>query len=627
MDNEPKEALPLQEYLECYPSPSKGIIASGDENILQEYGEDLMPGAELIFKREVKYSLDIALYEDGNKTFTGQLPVEFKGRFHILPYDPQTEDISESHIFRTVSDLIKAFPSYAEPTCSWYNTTIPEWSLEKGMQLKLLRITVKNKEKMLECKRLGQTRVMYLPMSCIADFKVLSDNNDYTVTELCGLLPRRRRIRASKSYKDLDTVGLPSGYRGDIFIEQPEAFIEVSPAVNPDVIIGLPCNVTMSILPVIDQNILVLNSFAQVHKSQLPVIARVATWEEESNILENHLIKPGVDLIIHGWTRQAKVLARTGKDFYSIPLTYGGKFIMKPKTFTGVTQLDRAHPNYMLKVLINPDPSIPLGIGDLVKVKRGDTLKKKKGNRDQANYVLCEKYDQQGKPTTSVKLPLTAQLEFEEVNDKTLYPIRDLVEFVQDHELEVELKVPSPDQKFRDKDLPGQVGITLTDNITESAVYCSVDVADAPAFHIPLRTLLYLTVIGRIQKEESPLLMKRNPRLSTMDRCTELLAPHVYEALQTRVRMSGSPGSLVSIPMSPGYELPNTVTANRPSTSATAYSYETWNAPATVTERKLEYHSNPSSNIEATVLKARAPLPPTPSREAEIITTERKQVW
>ena len=69
---------------------------------------------------------------------------------------------------------------------------------------------------------------------------------------------------------------------------------------------------------------LLLNNFATNNRSLFPLVARVTGWQEETPILERHLVRPGVEIVIHGWTRQSKVLATCGKQGYAIPVTYQG---------------------------------------------------------------------------------------------------------------------------------------------------------------------------------------------------------------------------------------------------------------------------------------------------------------
>ena len=65
-----------------------------------------------------------------------------------------------------------------------------------------------------------------------------------------------------------------------------------------------------------------LAEFAAGHRSHFPVVARVGDWAEETSILENHFVKPGVELVIHGWTKQSKIVCEAPSGFYAIPLTY-----------------------------------------------------------------------------------------------------------------------------------------------------------------------------------------------------------------------------------------------------------------------------------------------------------------
>ena len=95
----------------------------------------------------------------------------------------------------------------------------------------------------------------------------------------------------------------------------------------------------------------------------------------------------------------------------------------------------------------------------------------------------------------------------------------------------VELVTISRDQKIVDLDIPVARPILLLKHIVEPAIYVSVNTLDSPAFHIPLRTQIYVDVVQQLEKEDSPLLTQDNPRLSTLDRCVEILPGDVFNNL------------------------------------------------------------------------------------------------
>lgn len=300
-----------------------------------------------------------------------------------------------------------------------------------------------------------------------------------------------------------------------------------------------------------------LNTFVTHNRSRFPLLVRVTDWKEETSILENHVVRPGVELVVHGWTRQTKVLAKAGGLYYAVPLTYGGQFHVRAKTFSGAVQLWNARPKSRLRV-VKPDVEDPnlVAVGDLVRLKRPqdeddddyplDGGDRRRFVRETKKFLRCEKFHPSSASSTDFRIPLSCSARFEEVledfpaNPDSVH-IRELVQTLSYRDVEVELVSPSPDRPAKDRDLPETAPILLSDNVTEQAVYVSVESPTAPAFHLPLRTLIYVTIVRVLDKRCSPLLTKQAPKLSTLDRCVELLPPEVFDSLRPSQRSFESP--------------------------------------------------------------------------------------
>ena len=50
-----------------------------------------------------------------------------------------------------------------------------------------------------------------------------------------------------------------------------------------------------------------LGSFVANSRGLFPVLVRVVDWSEETTTLENHFVRPGVELVLHGPTKHTKV--------------------------------------------------------------------------------------------------------------------------------------------------------------------------------------------------------------------------------------------------------------------------------------------------------------------------------
>ena len=540
--------LSLQEFLESFPPPQMGRIVEGytpEFDTIDAF--NIQKGAVLKFHNKANTSVLLSFRDPWSGGGAGDwvkvtLPVESSGKFKLFSYDPPSDDHSLNHIYETVEDLIAAFPIYVQANSSYGDKQLyPTDSFDSGDHLKLIRLVFRSGEKSLECRLLTESRLLLLPLDCVGNFTALPDQQEYMLADLAAMVPRRRRLRLSSDLgnKPHRIPGLPAKFDGDMFMEEPNTFVEASPVNEPGLIIGLPHDINMQVSPdemAFDRGQL-LNHFAVINRNLFPVVVRVTDWDEETSILENHYVRPGVELVMHGWTRQSKILARSKDRYFAIPLTYQGLFKLKPQTFFGVSDLENAHPSYKLRVkeLDDAYPDVPVAIGDILLIKREDPTSKKNNRNEkdgEIKFLRCEKVDSFGKGR-EVHLPMAANMEVEEVlADQDQYLVRELVTFVTEQETTVELIQPSTDQKYRDRDLPVGKPIVLCDFVVEPAVYVSVDQPSAPAFHVPLRTLLYVTVVEQLEMSSSPLLTKQNPKLSTLDRCVEVLPLDVYNALK-----------------------------------------------------------------------------------------------
>lgn len=510
----------------------------------------------------------------------------------MLPYDPVSSDTSPLHVFPTVSELIQAFPLYVRcnraisknstigqgnqlPWSQGYNrpkesSAKEDEALAAGDHLKLIRLVYRDGEKNLECRRVRDPRLIALPLHCAGSFTPLHNDNEYTLEDLVGIHPCRRRIRLAgvdEAWKNAANGAECVPCDRDVYTEACDPFMEASPASKPDLIIGLPREADIMVSPDTGHHLTattgeLLNTFVTHHRSQFPLLIRVTDWKEETSVLENHFVRPGVELVIHGWTRQTKVLARAAGLHYAVPLTYGGLFRPRSRVFSGAIQLWNARPKSLLCVIrVDPGDPSSLVAGDVVRLRRkqDDDWSPETGNdrsgrfvRETKKFLRCERLIPASSSTSSsrqfvdLRIPLTCAARFEELLDETpanpdAVSVRELVKTLATRDVEVDLVSPSPDRPSCDRDLPEKTLIVLSDNATEQAIYVSVESPNAPAFHLPLRTLVYVVLVRRLDKQCSPLLTKQAPKLSTLDRCVELLPAEVFDSLRPLQRSFESP--------------------------------------------------------------------------------------
>ena len=159
-----------------------------------------------------------------------------------------------------------------------------------------------------------------------------------------------------------------------------------------------------------------------------------------------------------------------------------------------------------------------------------------------------------------VRIPVTSNASFEEVledgetsSSGEPVNIEQLAQLLDrcGTEIRVRLTRASPDVSTRrhyrrtdddddddddDVDLPCDSDISLTAVVMEPCVFASVDSADRPAFHLPVRTDIDVRLVRYLDKRDSPLLSGNSRRLSTMDRCVEALCDDHLAAFITNCR-------------------------------------------------------------------------------------------
>lgn len=172
--------------------------------------------------------------------------------------------------------------------------------------------------------------------------------------------------------------------------------------------------------------------------------------------------------------------------------------------------LERLPRGYHLGVLSvngreNQQSNIALRPGDVIRIKGV------KGN-DPTAIISCEKLEDNGKMSV-IQFPSSIYAVFRELipqgvsaknvltngQDENCCTVRDLqTRLLEGAEgpLEVELVKYGPDHRSPDTDIPLMVPILMREVIMEPAVFASVQSPSAPAFHIPMRTLIYLKLVN-----------------------------------------------------------------------------------------------------------------------------------
>lgn len=156
-----------------------------------------------------------------------------------------------------------------------------------------------------------------------------------------------------------------------------------------------------------------------------------------------------------------------------------------------------------------------------------------------------------------VKIPVTSNASFEEVLGVDCEPTTTLGDLVKSmittgSQLRVELTQASVDTcRSSQHELPLNSDVILTDVYVEMSLFASVDSPESPVFHLPLRTAIYVSFMGQLDRRGSLLLdtVRRgsSTKVSTLDRCAELLSTDTVSLLHQTVIIQSQPSSRYAI--------------------------------------------------------------------------------
>ncbi|ESO07702.1 hypothetical protein HELRODRAFT_191018 [Helobdella robusta] len=330
-----------------------------------------------------------------------------------------------------------------------------------------------------------------------------------------------------------------------------------------------------------------LNTFVNNNKNNFPLKVVVTTLQEATTVLNNHSITNDTQLVLHGWTKHIKVLAITAGNpsntptndpmttfnYYAIPLTYQAYFKVKSKFYRGLSNLvSSGWWGWTKAVSTDLSGSPNLRVGDVVRVAENTedkmkrdydgggsiTMLKKNNNATVARIHIARSCSAVFKELMEEKGDDLEQSGYDNLNLNDEYTMKQLSKYLNFCDLEVQISKASPDinrpitstpsfpsSSLSSDNLPFDQNILLLNPIQEQSVLTSIEHPDAPAFRIPLRTLIYVKLKQTLDKTSSPLQQKssssssssslpsqsKKPVLSKFDRCVEVLIKDVFISL------------------------------------------------------------------------------------------------
>ena len=174
-----------------------------------------------------------------------------------------------------------------------------------------------------------------------------------------------------------------------------------------------------------------LKNFAASNGTAFPVVATLVGCDDAETVLEKFNVRCGTELVVHGWTRQSKVLAgaTTPNRYCAIPLTYVGQFRLRSFRKYHVRDLDLLPSGVnQLRVVDIGNYSFPLHVGDVIAVKQATepTFSSFQATAlDVSRHIVCELMKPEGPRDVTISLDDVAT--FEEVTEiSRLFIVRDL---------------------------------------------------------------------------------------------------------------------------------------------------------------------------------------------------------
>jgi len=305
--------LPLTDFLDFFPRPHVGRIVSGLD-VLTRPECGVAPNAVFTFRRCSSERRLIWKPACGHQVSV-DVPASTHVQFRLLA--------SGEGRYSSVAELADAFP-----TCPVRVDSIKTAStspVRVGDRLRVVRLVWRNGEKCVECRRCTDRRLIDLPLSSAVEFVQDGDSRLMTFAELSSLClpPRLRRVQL---YSDVE--GLPPG-AGQSDGPPGQLYVGVEPTSSAVVVEASPVDdvVTLVRLPGADQRILVapdapttlrpghsLSSVVTNSRNMFPLVVRVVDWRRQPAILEQHNVRPGVELVLHRRVQLTKVSVSRASD-------------------------------------------------------------------------------------------------------------------------------------------------------------------------------------------------------------------------------------------------------------------------------------------------------------------------
>lgn len=266
-------------------------------------------------------------------------------RFRVLT-EKEAHGLATSKIFCDVREVIERWPNAIKSLTDHFVKVPGSESsrITRGEELRLIRVINDGDAAgvRLELKLRSNNTLIQLPAEFAGSFYELEDPKSYSLQELVDVARVERFLRLDLSEVDErpQIRGLPRDFDGLLTMKKPQVLVEIARVLvrettdeeytGQPILCPINCDIKLTprevaYMPLPFENF-PLESLGKVCKERLPFVARLVSWNEETAILQNHMTRPGDDLVVYSHTSVDKILAHCGKRYFLIPVYHRGCF-------------------------------------------------------------------------------------------------------------------------------------------------------------------------------------------------------------------------------------------------------------------------------------------------------------
>ena len=492
-----REVFTLRSFTECYPPPRTFKVLGGRGLYSNTHTTALRIGDSLYLHTLAVEWIRLSFNDtDTSVRREVKVPPDSQIKFNIIHKSQEAFE----RIYTTVGDLLQVWPTRFQANYGREDPYLPQ-IFKKGERFRFIRRgqNPNDRKLYLECED-ESGHVLTLPSTCRGDFTVLDDPSSFTLQEIVSLGETERRLKLSEDNIKLIAVnedensfytnignngdiltkltGLPLSYKGLITMHTPNFYVIVSPQDNHDVKWKISLEEEVEVMDQLDDYLpsnrdMSLNDFVDAFELDLPVIARVSSYNPKIPHFKNH-ISPGTEIIVHRVDKNVdRILASTKCDLFSLGSDVKGQFRKCSRRFISIQEVLDTREKIKLKVCEEVACDVPepfcLKCGNILKCTNF-TLQNIKIRYGKKVYGEClavqwEIFDENGERAI-LKLPADLEVMLQETDDDDGFDVASVLQ----HRVELPMNVIS---LSTDSFMPYDQGIRFEHYVSDPLVLIS----------------------------------------------------------------------------------------------------------------------------------------------------------